>query len=176
MRTEKQLQKIHDEMQVMLLDTINSGLKFEVCVSMAKQIIRVDYHTVDMEEFRSRLPRNTDEGIIKLMVDPSSTPKNVYKTILDNIYAVNRLTNTILKNSPNLKKEKKLLLLVEINYLSHYLDKSQIQIGEYLSEHPMFGIVALDPFSFSKEAYRYIEKANAIRNTSDKIYPSQYCI
>jgi len=166
MRTEEQLQKIHDEMQIMLFDTINSGLKFEVCVSMGKQIIRANYHTVDIEVFRSRLPRDAHEGIITLMVDPSSTSKKVYLQIIENIFRANNL-KTVMKDSPNFKKEQKLILLIEINYLHHYCDKSQIQISEYLAEHNIAGAKDIDTNLFSKDAHRYIQMAMAIKNISD---------
>lgn len=176
MRTEKELQQIHDQMQGLLLGLINDGFKFEICVSAARHIIRTDYHTTNPENISSAFQIPLKQETITLMIDPSSTPKKVYMEILDNIYKANHLKRFI-KDSPTFTKEQKLILLIEINYLHHYKNMSQIQIGDYLIQHRISGID--DDFTseeFSKEVHRFISLSNAIRNTINVISSQEYLI
>lgn len=173
MRTEKELQQIHDQMQGLLLGLINDGLKFEICVSTARHIIRTDYHTINPDNISSAFQIPFKEETITLMIDPSSTPKKVYMEIIDNIYNASNLPKVI-KDSPNLTKEQKLILLLEIHYLHHYKGMSQVQIGKYISEHKIAGLHDINEHTFSKEVHRFIIMSNAIKSTYNIISPNKY--
>lgn len=176
MSTSEELrQKIHDRMQAILHEVINNDLKFEVCTSVARQIIRLDYNQLTLEALPASFD-HMEEEVIEIKIDPSTTPKKVYLKIIDNIYKANKLKTSI-KDSPNFTKEQKLILLIEINYLYHYRKMSQIQIGDYLLEHHIAGIENdFTSEEFSKEANRFISLSDAIRSTSNTISPSEYLI
>ena len=114
MKTAEELQDIHNQMQKILHGVINDGLKFEVCASVVRQIIRLDYSELSLD----KLPHSFDyieDEVVEIKVDPATTPKKVYIQIIDNIYNANNFKTSI-KDSSNLTKEQKLVLLVEINY------------------------------------------------------------
>lgn len=175
MRTEEQLLEVHNKLKRMLEKLINNGLKFEVSLSMARRIIRADYHTIDVEVFEKESPRAILDDTVHIMVDPSSTPKNVYMKIIDNIFAASSL-KTAIKDDSKFSKTQRLYLLVEINYLHTYLSLSQVQVSKYLEKHKIVGITYLDEFDNSKEINRYIKLAKAIKTTTDNISPEEYLI
>lgn len=114
MKTDEELQDIHDHLRLILLQVINDGIKFEVCTSVARQIIRLNYHELTLE----KLPQSFDHienEIVEIKIDPATTPKKVYMEIIDNIYKASKLKTSI-KDSPNFTKEQKLILLVDISY------------------------------------------------------------
>jgi hypothetical protein len=175
MKSPAELQQIHDHMQGILHEVINQGLKFELCTSVARQIIRLDYNALTLE----MLPKSfnhIEEEVIQIKIDPATTAEKVYHQIIKNIYQVSKL-NTSIKDSKQFSKEKKLILLIEINYLHNYKKMSQIQIGDYLREHNIASINhSFSAEAFSKEVYRYIQKINAIKETYNLITPNQYLL
>lgn len=175
MRTPEELQQIHDQMQIILHRVINDGIKFEECASVARQIIRLNYHDLTLDN----LPQsffNIEHEVVQIKIDPSTTTKKVYMEIIDNIYKASKLKISI-KDSPNFTKEQKLVLLIEINYLSRYKQMTQIQIGNHLLQYDIAGIEnSFTAEEFSKEVYRFIDLSNAIRSTYNIISPSDYLI
>jgi len=184
MRTPEELQQIHDQMMVYLKNLIEQNLKFEVCLAATREIIRTDYHTVDMTKFQAILPFAIMEDTLSIMID-TSTPKKVYYQIIDNIYAAKKLDITInggrkkLKADSNrgesLTKEQQILLFVEINYLKTYKDMTQAQIADYIDTNHIAGIKKFHSDQ-SKDVSRFINLIKTIKQTTDKISPSNYLI
>lgn len=175
MRTNEELQEIHNKLKRMLKNLINGKLKFEIALSMARRIIRTDYHTVDVKVFKEDSPEEILEDTIQIMVDPSATSKKVYYNIIDNIFAANRL-KAVIKDDSKFTRTQKLYLLVEINYLHTYLGLSQVKISLYLEQKNIVGITDIDEQAFSKEINRYIKLANKIKTTTEHISPEEYTL
>lgn len=185
MRTPEELQLIHDQMKLNLMNIIGQNLKFEVCLAASREIIRTNYHSVDMTTFQALLPFAIMEDTINIMIDPS-TPKKVYYQIIDNIYATKKL-NISIKGSAKkrnaesnrgeaLTKEQQLLLLVEVNYLNTYKNMSQVQIGDYIESNRIVGIEKFYKYEQSKDINRFVKMIKMIKRTTDKISPSDYLI
>jgi hypothetical protein len=171
-RTEEQLQQIHQQMKLSIIQLINSGIKFEFCNELARKIIRTNYHTVELDTFFKSIPNHLDHEVITIRIDPYSTPKKVYKQIIDKIYDAVQIEGSTLKDSSVFTKDERLLLLVDINYLSQYLNKSLVQIADILNEQ---FTEYTNPLN-SKEIYRYIHKIQDIRDVSFYISPEHYLI
>lgn len=172
MRTSEELQQVHQQMKLAIIQLINNEIKFEFCNALARKIIRTDYHTVELDTFLKNIPYSLDHEVISIRIDPYSTPKKVYKQIVDKIYDAVSIEGSTLKDSSVFTKDERLMLLVEINYLSHYLGKSMVQIADILNEQYTEHTNPLD----SKEIYRYIHKIQDIRDVSFYISDEHYLI
>lgn len=182
MKTNEELEQIHHQMKSHLMALINNTFKFEIRFAAARQIIRTDYHTVDMTTFQAILPFAIVEDTLHIMID-TATPKKVYYQIIDNIYAAKKLPVSLKestkKRSANstrnqLTKEQKLLFLIEINYLHTYKNMSQVEIGRYIEQHHIAGIKKFEEYEESKDISRFIVIIKTIKRTTDKISPDEY--
>lgn len=161
--SNQELDKIHYTFKAIIIKVINNGCKFEQICYIARRIIRADYNSIgtSMDDILNNTyewARDCENNQIKLTIDPTTTTKKTYIAIINNIYATN-LLKTQLKDTGALTKEKKLLLLLDINYLHTYYKLSQVKI-----------INAIDKeYSLhdSKEINRYIKMAREIKNSSD---------
>ena len=161
---------LHNILRNNLIDSF--GLKFEICLAMARSIIRLDYRTYDLNRNTDEIFSNTHQDVITIAID-TSTSKKVYQQILDNIYRASKLSAAI-KGSTNFSKEEKLLILVDINFYSHYKQLSQQQIIQKLEELGTADI-QYKPVD-TNEINRLIKLAKAIRETSNIIAPSHYLV
>jgi len=185
MRTTDELQQIHDQMKSNLINLIEHNLKFEVCLAAAREIIRTNYHSVDMATFQAVLPFAIMEDTLTIMVD-TATPKKVYYKIIDNIYAAKKLKTNIKGSAKKrnaesnrgeaLTKEQQLLLLVEVNYLHTYKNMSQVQIGDNIESNHVASIENFDKYDHSKDINRLIRMIKMIKQTTDKISPNEFLI
>lgn len=184
MRTPKELQLIHDQMKLYLMNLMGQKLKFEVCLAAAREIIRTDYNSVDMTTFQAVLPFAIMEDIVTIMVD-TATPKKVYYEIIDNIYAAKNLKINIKGSAKKRKiesnrgealtKEQQLLLLIEVNYLYSYKNMSQVQIIAYIESNHIAGIETFH-LDQSRDINRLVKMTKMIKRTTDKISPNEYLI
>ena len=168
MRTEAELYAVHNA----LVEHLGTSCKFEERLAMARKIIRLDYHTLDLHQTIENLFSTINEDIVTIKVD-TSTPQKVYQEVLANIYRASKLKQHI-KAYKKFSKEEVLLLLLHIHFFHHYFQLSQQQIITKLEEANEIDIFdkPLDTTSVN----RLLKIAKAIKATTNTISKQDYIV
>lgn len=168
MRIEQELYAIHNALK----EHLSTSEKFEEWLAIARKIIRMDYHTLNLKQEVQNIFSTINEDIVTIKID-TSTPQEVYKEVLANIYRASKL-KTPIKGFRNFSKEKHLLLILDVHFLNHYFSLSQQKIISKLEE---FYIVDVhDAPIDTNEVNRLLKISRAIRATTNIISSKDYSI
>lgn len=126
MRKDKELFAIHNTLR----EHIGKYDKFEERLAVVKNMIRFDYHTLELKQSVNQLFSRINDGIKIIKID-TTTPEKVYHDVIKKIYETSNL-KTFIKDTRKFTKEERLLLLVDIYFLNSYFNYTQENIIDKL--------------------------------------------
>ncbi len=163
MKSEQELIHMHNIFRK-ILDKIMQEHGFEVTLAVFRKLLRTDYHSITKDDIPNLISENIDNDYYTIRID-TQTPKQVYKKIIDDIYADAQLTSPI-KDTKKMSKENKLMIIFNIYFYSQYLGFTKQQIEKELPVIENFDTNKAEIIE-KKEISRILTMIHEIKSTNN---------